>query len=221
MPQVPIWQPVEFELRSEHPGGDPIHDHVLRATFTSPSGRSRRVYGFWDGDDTWRVRFAPDEVGDWRGVTSCEGSHDRGLQGQVLTVTAAGPAGDSRFDRHGPIRVADSGRHFAHLDGTPFLWIGDTAWNGPMLSTDEEWRWYVAQRTRQSFTAVQWVATSWLVATGDREGHAPFTGRERIDHRPRVLPPTRRQGRSACPCGAPGRARAPLGRRVDQGPVGQ
>ncbi len=180
MPQVPVWQPVEFELHSEHTGSASIHDHVLRATFTSPTGRSRRVYGFWDGGDTWRVRFAPDEIGEWRGVTSVEGQPDNGLHDQVLTLTAGDPAGDSRFDRHGPIRVADSGRHFAHLDGTPFLWIGDTAWNGPMLSTDEEWAWYVAQRTRQSFSAVQWVATSWLVATGDLDGRAPFTGTDRI-----------------------------------------
>ncbi len=181
MVETPIWHPAEFEMRSSVARENPIQECELHATFTSPSGRQRRVYGFWDGGDTWRVRFAPDEVGAWTGVTSCSDVSDAGLHGQRLELMAGGAQGGTVFDQHGPIRVSGNGRYFAHADGTPFLWLADTCWNGPLRSDDAEWRQYLEVRTRQSFSAVQWVATQFLAAVdGDRDGRMAFSGSERI-----------------------------------------
>ena len=41
----------------------------LSAEFTAPSGERHTVAGFWDGSDTWRVRFSPPEIGTWSYVT--------------------------------------------------------------------------------------------------------------------------------------------------------
>lgn len=182
MIETALWHPAELVLSSAVPRRAPIHEAELRATFTAPSGRTRRVIGFWDGDDTWRIRFTPDEVGAWTGVTSCTDASDVGLHGQELRVMVGDAQGDTVFDRHGPVRVAADGRHFEHLDGEPFLWLADTCWNGPMRSDAAEWRQYLETRTSQRFTAVQWVATQYLAAVdGDRDGRKAYSGTDRIE----------------------------------------
>lgn len=52
---------------------NPFMDYRLQVEFTSPSGKSFNVPGFFDGDgkgsqagSVWRVRFSPDEVGPWQ-----------------------------------------------------------------------------------------------------------------------------------------------------------
>ncbi|MFC1718701.1 DUF5060 domain-containing protein, partial [Candidatus Poribacteria bacterium] len=56
---------------------NPFLDYRLQVHFTSPSGREYNVPGYFDGDgqggrsgDAWRVRFSPDETGEWRFQTS-------------------------------------------------------------------------------------------------------------------------------------------------------
>ena len=181
MVETPLWQSAEFALRSSVPRSEPFQEVELWATFTAPSGRRRRVPAFWDGEHTWRVRFAPDEEGAWSGLTTCGDVDDVGLHGRSLELRAGPPSGHTPFDRHGPIHVSADGRHFEHLDGTPWLWLADTCWNGPMRSDDAGWRLYLEVRAGQAFSAVQWVATQFLAAVdGDRDGRKAFTGTERI-----------------------------------------
>jgi hypothetical protein len=52
---------------------NPFLDYRLQVTFTGPSGQAYNVPGFFDGDgrgngsgNIWRVRFTPDEAGQWR-----------------------------------------------------------------------------------------------------------------------------------------------------------
>ena len=64
-----------------------------------------------------------------------------------------------------------------HEDQTPFFWLGDTAWNGALLSTPEEWNLYIRERTRQKFTAAQFVATQFRAAPeGDLNHQLAYTG---------------------------------------------
>jgi hypothetical protein len=49
----------------------------LQATFTAPSGRQVKFFGFYDGDghggqtgNVWKLRFMPDELGSWHYVYS-------------------------------------------------------------------------------------------------------------------------------------------------------
>jgi hypothetical protein len=110
---------------------------LVRVTFTGTSGEAQghhyTLAGFWDGGQTWKVRFAPPAAGEWSYASV---STDPGLDGVkgILRATpwtaadlAANPA------RHGFIHVAESGprpgRYFEYADGTPFLWVSDTWWN--------------------------------------------------------------------------------------------
>jgi hypothetical protein len=177
---VRLWQRGEWSLESSKVYNNALQDATLSAVFTSPSGKQHKVYGFWDGDKTWRVRFAPDELGEWTYATSCSDSSNTSLQSQGnFEVNAA--TGDTRFQKHGPLKLSSNRRYFVHADGTPFFWLADTAWSGPMSSTDEEWQHYLQERVRQKFTAAQWVATQYLTnPNGDRFSQKAYEGDEQI-----------------------------------------
>jgi hypothetical protein len=59
---------------------------------------------------------------------------------------------------HGPLQVAPNGRFLVHSDGTPFFYLGDTAWELFHRQTLEEARHYLADRAGRGFTVIQAVA---------------------------------------------------------------
>ncbi|MBN1443941.1 MAG: DUF4038 domain-containing protein, partial [Planctomycetes bacterium] len=155
----------------------------LFATFTSPSGEAQEVRGFWDGGDVWRIRFLPGEAGVWRYETRSTPAV-QGLGGVKGELECRAGKGATRFEKHGSIRVAASGHHFEHADGTPFFWLVDTAWNGALKSKDRDWDRYLSVRARQGFTGVQFVVTQWRTAYTSADGQVAYTGHERIQIQP-------------------------------------
>src|SRR3954464_7950814 len=94
----------------------------------------------------------------------------------VLAITALPCLGiaDS-FAQHGRLRIAASGTHLEHTDGTPFFFLADTVWTGPALSTAEDWQFYLADRKQKGFTAIQFnMASPWRTAPTDREGRTSY-----------------------------------------------
>jgi hypothetical protein len=178
----------EAAFTSERPADNPLQDVELRVTFQSPSKRSQTVRGFWDGGNIWRVRFSPDETGQWQFTTAANPGGDRGLDSRTGTFRVVAAKGATRFERHGPVRVSANRRFLEHADGTPFFWLADTGWNAGLLSTPEEFDHYVRERSRQRFTAVQWVTTQWRASPrGDRLNESAYTGRERIAINPQFF----------------------------------
>ncbi len=185
---VPLWSRYEQSFRSAISYPNPLQDATLCVMFSSPSGKMWSVPGFWDGGQLWRVRFSPDEVGMWTYLTLCSDQENGGLHQRSGTFICSPPTGGTRFERHGPLRLSANRRYLTHADGTPFFWLADTAWNGPLRSTAREWEHYIGERTRQGFTAVQWVTTQWISAPdGDLAGDMPFSGHERIAVDPAVF----------------------------------
>src|SRR5437667_7542570 len=174
---IPQWQRFEKSFESSVSYPNAPQEAGLEAVFTSPSGQTHRINGFWDGGATWRVRFAPNQPGKWTYKTTCTDQKNSGLHGQNGEFTCETPSGKTRFAKHGPVRVSPDQRYLMHEDKTPFFWLGDTAWNGALLSTTDEWDLYIKERARQKFTAVQWVATQFRAAPdGDRNHQLAFTG---------------------------------------------
>lgn len=179
--EVPRWGLFEVSFTAATELDDPFHDVDLFVTFTSPSRRTATVRAFWDGGRRWRVRFSPDEEGAWTYVTRAEPADVEGLHEQMGTFRVGPPSDHNRFAQHGPVRVAQGKTWLEHADGTPFFWLADTAWNGPLKATDDEWDDYLEIRLRQGFSAVQWVTTQWRAAPdGDREGVRAYAGSDRI-----------------------------------------
>ncbi|HBV32785.1 MAG TPA: hypothetical protein DEB49_10040, partial [Verrucomicrobiales bacterium] len=178
---IPKWSRFQGELVSLKPYDNPVQDVQLKAEFTPPVGEPVTVDGFWDGGDDWKIRFMPDMVGKWTFKITCSDEENRGLHNLEGAFLCTAPTGDSRLTRNGPIRVARSRTHFMHDNETPFFWMADTAWNGPLKSSELDWKDYLEVRRSQGFTAVQWVATPWRGAPdGDANGEEPFSGTEKI-----------------------------------------
>jgi hypothetical protein len=115
------WDYFELELIAES-SGNPFLDVTLDAEFVH-GNRSIKVSGFYDGGDTFRVRFMPDMEGAWDYVTHSNLPELDGKNGEILCTPPTG-------DNHGPVRVVDS-YHFAYEDGTPYHPVGTTCyvWN--------------------------------------------------------------------------------------------
>jgi hypothetical protein len=176
---VHIWGCWEGVFTSEERIHDPIHSVDLQVEFTSPSGVRSSAPAFWDGETTWRVRFCPSEIGTWTYVTHAAPAAG-GLHGQAGHFACVAYTGNNPLYRHGAVRVAPAHRHLAFADGTPFFYLGDTVWNGPLSATPEEWEYYLTDRVLKKFTAVQYLSTQFRGIPADREGRTAFTGIEHI-----------------------------------------
>lgn len=93
----------------------------------------------------------------------------------------------SPWQQHGKLQVSKNGHYIQHSDGTPFLWIGDTAWGMFQQLTREEVDLYLDNRQKLGFNVIQTVAF-WYPHGGGMEsgphnaanvyGHRPFAGGE-------------------------------------------
>jgi hypothetical protein len=70
---VPLYRIYERSITNSGSYGNKFTDVELTAHYTSPSGREITLPGFYDGDgrggqhgDVWKIRFMPDELGQWR-----------------------------------------------------------------------------------------------------------------------------------------------------------
>ncbi|MFP4621919.1 MAG: DUF5060 domain-containing protein [Bacteroidales bacterium] len=116
--KVEKWKIFELELKGAKVE-NPFTDVQLSAEFTYKN-RSFYVDGFYDGNQTYKIRFMPNEEGEWRYKTS---SNVEVLNNKTGTFECT-PASEGN---HGPVRVRDT-FHFRYADGTPFYPLGTTTY---------------------------------------------------------------------------------------------
>lgn len=115
---VPKWE--VFELVLQGPStGNPFLEVELAATFKLGS-RTMTVDGFYDGAGRYKIRFMPDEQGDWSYTTRSGVKELNGRVGRFVCVGALPEA-------HGPVRVHNT-HHFAYADGMPYFPFGTTCY---------------------------------------------------------------------------------------------
>ncbi len=182
---IKVHNKLEISYNSSRIYENPIYDvQRFEVTFISPSGRIRKVNGFWDGGDLWKVRFIPDEIGGWKWRTICSDNANAGLHEQTGNFECI--ENDSVLDlyKKGGIKHLP-GRYFlTYGDGTPFFWQSCTAWNGALLSTRSDWDYYLENRRALHYNAIQFVTTQWRGGAGNAEGEVAFTGSGRIEVNP-------------------------------------
>lgn len=148
------WREHEITLCAQGNYPNPYADVDVWAEFTHSTGIVLRRPAFWDGDNTWRLRFAsPLAEGrwSWRSYSSVE---DAGLSGQTgELVCESGLPAAHRFYRHGFWRMSPGGRNLVHADGAPVPLAADTAWALPWRATEAQCRIYAADRQAKGFNA--------------------------------------------------------------------
>jgi hypothetical protein len=78
------------------------------------------------------------------------------------------------------LRVSDNKRFLVRSDGTPFFWLGDTAWELFHRLTREETEQYLKKRAEQGFTVIQAVVLAELdgLNAPTPEGYRPLNGND-------------------------------------------
>ncbi|HRS11821.1 MAG TPA: glycoside hydrolase family 140 protein [Sedimentisphaerales bacterium] len=97
----------------------------------------------------------------------------------ACVVCALWPAGGARASvdfAHGPLRVSENRRFLVHADGTPFFYLGDTAWELFHRLNREEADKYLENRAAKGFTVIQAVALAEVDGHRDPNpyGHLPL-----------------------------------------------
>ncbi|HXO19684.1 MAG TPA: DUF4038 domain-containing protein [Thermoanaerobaculia bacterium] len=190
-PSAVVWNCWEGTLAvTLGPNVDPYRDLKLKVTFSQLGQSSFTSYVFWDGGSTYKFRTAFPASGTWSWSVTCEaGCSGTGFSPSSSSVTVASyvdpnPSDPNPLYTHGLLQVGTSGltafHYLAHNDGTPFFWLGDTTWDGPVRATSTQWTTYLADRKSRRFAVVQialpvdTMRTCGLQPT-DASGFQPFT----------------------------------------------
>ncbi len=175
---------VEVSFRAEKDHVNPLLDVTLDVVFTDPGGTQKTVPGFWAGGDQWKVRYASPAVGIHRYRTQCSDADDHGLHGIEGQIEIKPYTGNNSLLKHGFPRVAEDRRHFAHADGTPFFWLGDTWWK--CLCKRMTWEGFqelAADRKKKGFSVIQIVCGPYpdegpFEPSWENEGGMPYKTRD-------------------------------------------
>jgi hypothetical protein len=146
----------EITLMSEKAYEHPFTDVQFDAIVTRPDGAKLRIPGFWAGGKRWCFRYSSNAAGTHGYRTECSDAANTALHGAAGKIEVTPAVGDNPLYLHGPIHVANDRRHFEHIDGTPFFWLGDTWWKGLCKRlTWEGFQEIAADRKAKGFSVVQ------------------------------------------------------------------
>jgi hypothetical protein len=95
----------------------------------------------------------------------------------LLLMVARSTAEPAEAFKHGLLKVSENKRFLVREDGTPFFYLGDTAWELFHRLNREEADKYLADRVAKGFTVIQAVAIAELDGHKDPNpyGHLPLT----------------------------------------------
>jgi hypothetical protein len=107
---------------------------------------NKRVYGFWDGGQTFRVRLVATEPGSWtwKSGSSPEDAGLAGKSGSFVAVPWSEAEKEANPLRRGFLQATANHHALEHADGTPFFALGDTWW--PLGAS--RFRWYDDDKKR-------------------------------------------------------------------------
>jgi hypothetical protein len=172
--EVHVWETQEIILKAHRDYANPYVDVDCWIELTGPNFK-RRVYGFWDGGRTFKVRFVATAPGDWQWRAASNHRDDTGLAGRGTLKAVAWTDEELKANpnRRGFVRATPNGHALQYADRTPFFLVGDTwlaasTWRLPFkgihpaddyvpaegISFEEA----VAYRKRQGFNSISFIS---------------------------------------------------------------
>jgi hypothetical protein len=116
--QVPRWEPRDFDFRCDSKLENPF-TVAFAAEATGPGGIRLTLPGFYDGNGTWKIRFAPTAEGEWTLRTHSVVAALNHRDASLTCIPNRSP------NLHGGLRVdAQYPRHFIFEDGTRYFLMG-------------------------------------------------------------------------------------------------
>lgn len=125
LPEVPRYMSIELTpvLKAEYTNPYDAREVSLDGVFMGPDGVEMKVPGFWDGKESWKMRFTPSLDGEWKYqlmVTDRNGS-SRPMEGKFQVTSS---------QLHGWLQAGNwvnpeySGHYLVYQDGTSFYGLG-------------------------------------------------------------------------------------------------
>ncbi len=133
------WEKAELAFVAEQTFHNPYADATVWVDLAGP-GFQKRVYGFWDGGNDFRVRVVATAPGIWRWRSGSE-PHDVGIAGKSGSFVARELTEKEKQEnplRRGFLQATPNHHALQTADGTPFLVIGDTWW----AAGTNRFKWY-------------------------------------------------------------------------------
>ncbi len=188
-PTIPRWERIEMtvELGAAYDNPFDPDDVALDARITTPSGETVSVPGFLyrpfkrsqqsgneiltpAGDPSWRIRYAPSQVGDYSAVVV--------LRDRTGTVESKPvPFKASPSHNHGLVRVSSRDRHYFEFeDGQPMFPIGaNICWAGRRGTFDYD-AWLPRYEAAGCNYGRLWLSPNWTTFALEQAG-APADGK--------------------------------------------
>lgn len=163
-----IYETIAFTLTASSVHASPYTSVSVSAEFVS-GGNRIDILGFWNGGNTWVVRWTPTVRGEWT-YTITNNVADAGLTDEG-TIEVSG--GD---DGHGFLRVRDSVnvRAFEYDDATPYFMWGNTYYEmASMAMINDNWKVSVDESAAHGFTKIRLLVYPWVSFPGSNYGQ-PF-----------------------------------------------
>ncbi|WFB36485.1 DUF4038 domain-containing protein [Kiritimatiellota bacterium B12222] len=143
-------QVLTWHFHSEKTYENPYMQVSAWMLFRHESGKEYQRPAFWDGGNSWKVRFAvPESSGtfQWESFADVD---DPGLVGKQGLITCKG----STPDKGGLLSMSQGKRNVIDAHGQGKLLVVDTAWALPWRATEDMCRIYAADRKQKGFNAV-------------------------------------------------------------------
>lgn len=136
---VHVWEKQELTFTATNSYKNAYTDITIWVDLVGP-GFNKRVYGFWDGGQTFHLRLVATQPGTWT-WKSGSNPEDPGLAGKSGSFNVIDWTDIEKNKnplRHGFIRASSNQHALEHADGTPFFIIGDTWYSAGA----NRFRWY-------------------------------------------------------------------------------
>lgn len=173
---VHVWEMIEITFEAEDKYENNYTDVRMWVDLEGPTF-SKRIYGFWDGGNTYKVRLVAMRPGKWSWESGSNQPGDEGLNDHSGSFYAQEWTVEEKAqnpNRHGFVRATPDGHALQYADGTPFFLTGDTwlagaTWRLPFRDADPPENYEpapgigfedaVQYRKRQGYNSVSMIAS--------------------------------------------------------------
>ncbi len=145
MSTIHTWEKHEIVLQAENTYENPYMDVTVGVRLRGPAFK-KKVYGFWDGGNVFRVRVTATRAGtwSWESFADVEDPGLTGKSGSFQAVEWTESEKQANLCRRGIPRPTDNRHAFEMPDGTPFFWLADmwlaaSTWHYPWRDEDTEY----------------------------------------------------------------------------------
>ena len=140
-----IWEKQELTFTAGRTFTNAYTEATVWVDLTGPNF-NKRVFGFWDGGQTFRVRLVATQPGTWTWRSGSVPADDglAGKSGSFEAVAWSEVEKQANPLRRGFLRSTANKHALEQADGTPFFALGDTWW--PLGAN--RFRWYDDDRER-------------------------------------------------------------------------